>query len=323
MKAAFKYFIIWLGLNIIATFLVIIVGYIVCSIMGHPLPTLEDIMDHSWITLGTLVVTDLLVLLMFWMRKYTRFGFNYGFTYGESFSSKRLYLWAGVGALGLLIFDVMAQYYLPIPEDPEIMETLTQMMKNPLGVLSICLIGPLAEEVVFRGAIERRLLEKNWSPWYAIVISALFFAVAHMNFAQGFTATVIGIFMGWVYYRTRSIWPTVFIHVLNNTTATIVALASPDTMVDETFVPPLSWGIPLLIAGLALILLAARYIGKLTADRTPIPVPVNEVLPPPLPGNGVLPPPFPGNEPVLDTPIEPAEAPEPDESIDDTQNDVL
>ena len=312
MKAAFKYFFIWLGLNIIATFLVIIVGYIVCAIIGHPFPALEDIMDHSGITLGTLVVTDLLVLLVFWMRKYTRFGFNYGFTYGESFSSKRLYLWATVGALGLLIFDVMAQFYLPIPEDPEIMETLEQMMKNPFGVLSICLIGPLAEEVVFRGAIERRLLEKNWSPWYAIVISALFFAVAHMNFAQGFTAAVIGIFMGWVYYRTRSIWPSVFIHVLNNTTATIVSLATPETVVDETFTPPLSWGIPLLIVGIVLVIVAAYFIDKLTKDRTPIPVPVTEVLPPPLPVEATL-----GTPVIVDEEPLPAQEPLPAEDAND------
>lgn len=283
MKAAFKYLIIWLLINIFATFLVMIAGYIACAIMGHPFPDIETLFDHPWIVSLSLFVDNLLVLFVFWKRKYTRFGINYGYTFGEAFSSRNLYLWTAVAAIGLLIFNVAVEFYLPLPEEPDVMETLMQMMQNPVGILSVCLIGPLAEEVIFRGAIERRLLEKNWNPWFAIVISALFFAVAHFNFAQGFTATIIGIFMGWVYYRTRSIWPTVVIHVVNNTTATIVALASPETMADESYVPPLSVGIPLIIVGLILIFLAAKYIAKLTADRTPIPVPSTEVLPPPLP----------------------------------------
>ena len=283
MKAAFKYLIIWLVINVIATFLVMIAGYIACAIVGHPFPSVEALMEHPWIVSLTLFVDDLLVLLVFWKRKYTRFGINYGYTFGETFSSRSLYLWTAVAAIGMLIFNVAAEFYLPFPEEPDVMETLMQMMKNPVGILSVCLIGPLAEEVIFRGAIERRLLEKNWNPWFAIVISALFFAVAHFNFAQGFTATIIGIFMGWVYYRTRSIWPTVFIHVVNNTTATIVAWATPETMADESYAPPLSAGIPLIILGLIIIFVAAKYIAKLTADRTPIPVPTTEVLPPPLP----------------------------------------
>ena len=128
-------------------------------------------------------------------------------------------------------------------------------------MLSVCLIGPLAEEVLFRGAIERRLLEKNWNPWYAIVISALIFALAHFNFEQGFTATVIGIFMGWVYYRTRSIWPTVLIHVVNNTVASLVAISAPAMMMDENYKLPLSIGIPVFVLSLVLIFLAAKKIG--------------------------------------------------------------
>ena len=283
MKAAFKYFIIWLLINIVVGVAAFILGYLVCSMTGQPFPGMEEMLRHPWYTVTTLLLTDLLVLLVFWKMKYTRFGLSFGYTYGGNFSSKALYLWAGVSAIGLLLFDLMAGFYLPIPEDPEVLETLMQMMKNPIGLISVCLLGPLAEEVIFRGAIERRLLEKNWNPWFAIVISALFFAVAHFNFAQGFTATVIGIFMGWVYYRTRSIWPGVIIHVVNNTAASLMALASPDMMADENYVLPLTWGIPLLLLSIILIAFAASHIARLTKDRTPVPAPTAEVLPPPLP----------------------------------------
>ena len=283
MKAAIKYLIIFLLINIFVELVTLLLGYLVCAIIGHPFPGLEEMLGHPWYTAVSLLLCDLAVLLVFWMRKYTNFRFNFGYTYGENFSAKKLYLWAAVAAVGLLIFDLMAGFYLPIPEDPEIMETIGQMMTNPIGLLSICLVGPLAEEVILRGAVERRLLQKHWNPWFAIVISALLFAVIHLNWAQGFTATVIGIFMGWVYYRTRSMWPTVLIHVVNNTAACLVALSAPDAMYDENFTLPLTIGIPLTVVSIIIIALAAKKIGWLTKDRTPIPAPVTEVLPPPLP----------------------------------------
>ena len=284
MKAAIKYLIIWAAINIVAWMLVFILGYFVVNMVDpSSVNGVEEMIENPWITSIALLVTDVLLVFVFWKMKYTNFKFSYGYTFGENFSNKKLYLWATVGAIGLLVFDLMAQFYLPIPEDPEVIQMLEHLMTNPIGLLSVCLIGPLAEEVVCRGAIERRLLEKNWNPWYAIVISALLFAVAHMNLAQGFTATVIGIFMGWVYYRTRSIWPTVFIHAVNNTTASLIGFVTPEAMYDENYTIPLTIGIPLLIGGIFLICLAAKNIGWLTKDRTPIPAPVTEVLPPPLP----------------------------------------
>lgn len=283
MKASFKYIIIWLLINSFAWMGVGILAYFVSGLTGHPIGGMEAMFNNAWIIAVALLVTDLIVVYVFWKRKYTNMKFNYGYNFGEQFTTKKLLLWAAVSGVGLLVFDLMASLYLPIPEDLGINDILTKMMTNPIGLLGACLLGPLAEEMIFRGAIERRLLEKNWDPWFAIVISALLFAVAHMNFAQGFTALVIGIFMGWVYYRTRSIWPTVIIHVVNNTLACLFSLMAPESMCDETFTLPLSIGIPVTVIGIILIYLAAKKIGWLTEDRTPIPAPVTEVLPPPQP----------------------------------------
>lgn len=280
LLAAGECLLLWLLINTVASIVILILGYLVCAIMGRPMPGLMEMIEHPWYLSFTLFVTDLLVLYVFWKMKYTRYSFNFGYTYGEGFSSKRIYQWAAVSAVGLLLFDLMAGFYLPIPDESEIMESLLRMMRNPVGFVSVCFIGPLAEEVIFRGAIERKLLEKKWNPWCAIVVSALIFAASHLNFAQGFTATVIGVFMGWVYYRTRSIWPCVIIHVVNNTAATLLTLASPETMASEDFEMPMSQGIPLLAVGILIVIVAAYFIGELTKDRTPVPEPVAEVLPP-------------------------------------------
>ena len=76
MKAAFKYLIIFLLINIFVGLLTILLGYLVCAIIGHPFPGLEEMLAHPWYTAVSLLLCDLVVLLVFWMRKYTNFRFN-------------------------------------------------------------------------------------------------------------------------------------------------------------------------------------------------------------------------------------------------------
>lgn len=284
MKGAIKYFVIWLFVTVAAMAMFFVIGFIGMEIAGYHVDA-DTAMENPWLFAGALLTADLLLLLIFWKRRYTRNWIEYGFTYGEGFSSRKLALWAVVGAVGCLLFDVMVQEYAPIPIDPDLGKMFGKLFNNPIGILSACLIGPLVEEAIFRGGIERRLLEKNWSPWYAIVISAILFAVAHGNYAQGVTAIIMGIFLGWVYYRTRSIWPTFLIHALNNSVAVAIAYSASgmdfSDLSSDSIGIPLKYGILLIAASLLLIYCAVRGIGKMTDDRTPIPapVPVGDPLP--------------------------------------------
>ena len=284
---AIKYFLYWLLVTVAAVLMVFIIGFAVLGAAGPQTDDIELAMGNSWLIAAALTCAHVLLLLLFWRRRYTRNWIEYGYTYGEEFSTAKLALWAVVGAVGCLLLEVMVQEYVPIPVESDLDKWFELLFDNPLGILSICLIGPLAEEAIFRGAIERRLLETKWNPWFAIVISALLFAVAHGNYAQGATAIIMGCFMGWIYYRTRSIWPTFLIHAVNNTTAVIAALSLPESMLDEaseTLGVPLSIGIPLIVLSLILLYISVKHIGKITNDRTPIPAlgTDHDVLPPPF-----------------------------------------
>lgn len=108
---------------------------------------------------------------------------------------------------------------------PGVLEKLfNAIMGKPLGYLAIGICAPIAEEILFRGAILRRLLEifdgKNY--WWAIVISAFIFALIHGNKAQGINAFLMGLILGWLYFRTNSIIPGLIIHWLNNTVAYVM-----------------------------------------------------------------------------------------------------
>ena len=116
-----------------------------------------------------------------------------------------------------------------MPELPNLLEQQFDMiMKDRWGYFVVGLLAPLAEEMVFRGAILRSLLRWKQNPWVGIAISALLFAVIHMNPAQMPHAFLIGLLLGWMYWRTDSIVPGVVYHWVNNTVAYILYNIYPD-----------------------------------------------------------------------------------------------
>ena len=59
------------------------------------------------------------------------------------------------------------------------------------------------------------------APGWAIVVSALFFALIHANPWQAIPAFIIGCLMGYIYYRTGSLKLTMLMHCANNTLAVV------------------------------------------------------------------------------------------------------
>ena len=129
--------------------------------------------------------------------------------------------WCAFAALGAVIPSTWLQEQMP--ELPNLMEEQFDMiLKDRWGYFAVGLLAPVCEELVFRGAILRALLQ--WTPrhWLAITISALLFALIHANPAQMPHAFLIGILLGWLYYRTDSVVPGVVYHWVNNSIAYII-----------------------------------------------------------------------------------------------------
>lgn len=134
--------------------------------------------------------------------------------------------WAGLAAIGAVVPSTRLQELLPeLPNN--IAAPLTQMLRNPWGFFAIGLLAPVAEEMVFRGAILRWLLQKQ-RPWAAIAISAALFAAVHLNPAQMPHAFLMGLLLGWMYWRTGSIVPGLALHFVNNAVAYVLCNILPD-----------------------------------------------------------------------------------------------
>jgi hypothetical protein len=104
------------------------------------------------------------------------------------------------------------------------MEVMKQMTGGPFwsSFLVVAIFAPIFEEWLCRGMVLRGLLTKM-KPVWAIVISALFFAVIHANPWQALNAFLIGLLMGYVYYKTGSLILTMIIHFVNNGTAVVLS----------------------------------------------------------------------------------------------------
>ncbi|MBI2805334.1 MAG: CPBP family intramembrane metalloprotease [Planctomycetes bacterium] len=87
-----------------------------------------------------------------------------------------------------------------------------------LGVywLAFALVPALCEEVVFRGLVLRGL-HARFRPRNAVLLSSFFFAIFHMNVFLFLPAFVLGVVLGLVTVRSRSLVPAIFLHLLHNT----------------------------------------------------------------------------------------------------------
>lgn len=101
-----------------------------------------------------------------------------------------------------------------------------------LAILSLGIMVPIAEEFLFRGMV-LRWIEERMGAIAAIAISAFLFAIVHFYFLAlapeiGLFITgqifVLGLLLGWLYVWSRSIWPPVVLHVVNNIATVIFAV---------------------------------------------------------------------------------------------------
>jgi membrane protease YdiL (CAAX protease family) len=90
-------------------------------------------------------------------------------------------------------------------------------------LLAAVIVAPFCEEVFFRGFVFpglRRGMPVGW----AIVLSSLLFAVSHADPGSFAVLLIIGLALAIVRWRTRSIWPAILLHTLNNCIAALTVV---------------------------------------------------------------------------------------------------
>ncbi len=115
--------------------------------------------------------------------------------------------------LGIYATDIINE----MVDLPNIFEEMfSSMCLTVMGSISIGILGPIAEEYVFRSAMLGGMLKNGVGQWTAILVSAAVFGVVHGNPAQIPFAFIVGILLGLLYVRTGNIIPCIVCHVINN-----------------------------------------------------------------------------------------------------------
>jgi hypothetical protein len=92
-----------------------------------------------------------------------------------------------------------------------------------LALLAFAVVAPLTEELLARGFLYRGWSESFLRVPGAIVLSSLVWTAMHVQYDLFFLGEVfsIGIVLGYVRYRSQSIWLTTLLHGLNNLAAVV------------------------------------------------------------------------------------------------------
>lgn len=174
--------------------------------------------------------------------------FLFGFTFKkfswESFGLKPLkfkWRWVlesltiviAVNGLEMLFEYIQSRYGFRLPEaNKGALELLNPASRSVwlylVFLLSIGIIGPICEELLFRGAIYG-WFRRYYKPWVGILISSLFFGVLHYEtMLRMIFAISIGAYMAWMYEREKNLAAPITLHILNNSTVLTLMFLVPN-----------------------------------------------------------------------------------------------
>lgn len=175
------------------------------------------------------------------------------------------------GGIVISEIDNLFRVLLPIPD--VMVQAFTALGAD--ASVAFLVLGPvlsasILEEGLFRGLILYGFM-RNYPLKKALVLSAFLFGLLHMNPWQFVGAFFMGIVFGWWYFRTRSLWPCIVGHIVNNSMATyLFHFDLPGLIAKTDFTKPVEfqpWWLDLI--GLLFIFLGLWWFHRVSDSRLP------------------------------------------------------
>lgn len=142
--------------------------------------------------------------------------------------------------------------------------------------LYISILGPIAEELLLRGCVLR--LGSHVSPKVGVFASALLFGILHGNITQFYNTFLMGLLLGYMTVKCRSIIPAIIAHICNNSLATVMTFIKPALGPDnyKTFNLIYTWAIIAVGIVCAFFILRKYKMIDDAADKVPVNLPATE-----------------------------------------------
>lgn len=115
-------------------------------------------------------------------------------------------------------------------------QLMEQLTFDPIVMIITAVIcAPIFEEIVFRGIIQKGLMNKGVEPWKAIIIASVIFGLVHGNPWQLVGAVLLGCVLGLVYYKTKSLLLPMLLHGFNNLCSTVLIIYTKNESFSDAF----------------------------------------------------------------------------------------
>lgn len=136
--------------------------------------------------------------------------------------------------LTLIFFSIGAFWFLgyvlsyPLPQYVEWLLAAEDIMPEQpfffvLMAIYISFIGPIAEELIFRGLLLKRLGQK-FNILFSIIVTNLLFGILHMDILGAF---IFGFIASLLYLHSGNLLVPILVHILNNLSVTILMIINP------------------------------------------------------------------------------------------------
>ncbi len=196
------------------------------------------IAENVALCVGTILTVVLMILLAraHFARRLKGFGLNLR-AFARDLLAAPLYLLAAwpliMAAIWLTIqltqLTSGQEYQLQKHEQLQVVTENPELALRILVVAGAVVIGPLFEELLFRGLIQTTmrsfLFEAGNRAWLAIAFSSGFFMIMHQDPGHWPALFVLGMCMGYAYEKSGSLWRPIFIHSIFNATAVVATLS--------------------------------------------------------------------------------------------------
>lgn len=193
------------------------------------------------------LVMKLVVMLVFGFWYMVRENkWHYRPDYRSVFNVKMMICLAGIGLLGqYAIGFIMTFIRMAVPDVFRDYERVTDTLRLSNGaplitILIVVVIGPIAEEVLFRGVIYGKLRD-HFNVTQAAAISAAIFGIYHKNIVQGIYAGLFGIILAYIFEKTQTIWGSVLMHMVFNLSSYLIIWLSHFTENQRISIPALAY----------------------------------------------------------------------------------
>ncbi|MGC9395822.1 MAG: CPBP family glutamic-type intramembrane protease [Anaerolineae bacterium] len=134
---------------------------------------------------------------------------------------------SGTLALGLWMIGVMLNLITTVvfgyttPVSPSMFpRTVPEAL---LLLVATVVAAPLCEEIMFRGYVQRAYERR--SPWIGIVVGGIIFTLYHLRFQGALALVPVALVLGFVAWRSDSLFPGILLHAAYNSIASAVLIA--------------------------------------------------------------------------------------------------